>query len=145
MRTLKRITLTSIAVLAGIGLVMAAKDPEVIPNVTGKWAGTWGLIDPETGEKAEKRAQLTLECEVVRDENGAWRATFEGECGRPYKYTIEMEGRQAGDAVLFKGTTDLGEEDGGVYDWIGRATGEQFIGFYTNPKYVGLFIMTREE
>jgi hypothetical protein len=30
-----------------------------------------------------------------------------------YKYTVKMDGRQAGDVMLFKGTTDLGEKDGG--------------------------------
>ena len=43
-----------------------------------------------------------------------------------------MEGRAAGKTVLFKGTADLGPKDGGVYDWIGRATEKEFVGFYTN-------------
>src|SRR5947209_4318247 len=84
---------------------------------------------------------MLLDCTVV-NKNGTWQATFEGECGRPYKYTIIMEGRQAGDVVLFKGTTDLGEKDGGVYDWIGRATSQEFIGFYTSAKYTGTFRLT---
>jgi hypothetical protein len=75
----------------------------------------------------------------------------EGECGRPYKYTIKMEGRQAGAVVLFKGTTDLGEKDGGVYgqkdggvyDWVGRATDKEFVGFYTIAHYMGVFQLAR--
>jgi hypothetical protein len=81
---------------------------------------------------------------VVR-KGDTWQATFEGECGRPYKYTIKMDGRQAGDVVLFKGTTDLGEKDGGVYDWIGRATQKEFIGFYTSAKYSGVFQLARKK
>jgi len=30
------------------------------------------------------------------------------------------------------GTAGLGPKDGGVYDWIGRATEKEFVGFYTN-------------
>jgi hypothetical protein len=75
--------------------------------------------------------------------DGVWQATFEGECGRPYKYVIKMDGRQAGDAVLFKGTTDLGEKDGGVYDWVGRATDKEFIGFYTSAHHTGVFQLSR--
>jgi hypothetical protein len=56
-----------------------------------------------------------------------------------------MDGRQAGEVVLFKGTTDLGEKDGGVYDWIGRATDKEFIGFYTSAKYAGVFRLTRKK
>jgi hypothetical protein len=66
---------------------------------------------------------------VVDSKDGVWHATFEGECGRPYKYTIKMDGRQVGGAVLFKATVDLGEQDGGVFDWVGRATDDEFVGF----------------
>ena len=66
-----------------------------------------------------------------------------GDCGRPYKYSIKMEGRQSGNAVLFKGTADLGQADGGVYDWIGRANNTDFIGFYTNAFSTGFFNLKR--
>jgi hypothetical protein len=54
-----------------------------------------------------------------------------------------MQGRQSGDVVLFQGTADLGEKDGGVYDWIGRANEEEFIGFYTSQKHTGHFRLAR--
>jgi hypothetical protein len=122
----------------------AAKTPEVV----GAWTGTWGIYNPADAAKegAKKNAlpPMRLDCKVAM-EDGKWQATFEGECGRPYKYTIKMEGRQAGSAVLFKGTTDLGEMDGGVFDWIGRATDKEFIGFYTSGKYAGTFQLKRGE
>jgi hypothetical protein len=115
------------------------------PNVTGAWTGTWGPYAPQAPvEKEAKKVEMRLDCDVVL-KDGTWQATFEGECGRPYKYTIKMEGRQAGGVVLFKGTTDLGEKDGGVYDWIGRATDTEFIGFYTSAKYTGVFRLTRKK
>lgn len=133
--------------LAGIGLAVAEEKPEpaVAPDVVGKWTGTWGPYDPAPDAKQEKQPKLGLDCNVVRSDDGSWQATFEGECGRPYKYTIKMDGRQAGEVVLFKGTTDLGAEDGGVYDWIGRATNDEFIGFYTSAKYQGVFSLSRKK
>jgi hypothetical protein len=79
----------------------------------------------------------------VETSDGTWQATFEGECGRPYKYTIQMKGRQAGEAVLFQGSVDLGEKDGGTFDWIGRANNDEFVGFYTSKGHTGNFRLAR--
>jgi hypothetical protein len=118
--------------------------PGSMPQVTGEWTGTWGPYHPQPAITPEKKKEMRLDCTVTY-KDGVWRATFEGECGRPYKYTIKMDGRQAGEVVLFKGTTDLGEKDGGVYDWIGRATEKEFVGFYTSAKYTGVFQLARKQ
>src|SRR5438552_18297429 len=73
------------------------------PDVTGEWTGTWGPYQPEQPPKSEVKRDMRLDCSVLR-KGDTWQATFEGECGRPYKYTIKMDGRQAGEVVLFKGT-----------------------------------------
>jgi hypothetical protein len=125
----------------------AAKQAQ--PKVLGEWTGTWGVYSPPATDAAQPQPnparypQMRLDCKVAPAANGKWQATFEGECGRPYKYTIQMLGRQAGDVVLFQGTADLGPMDGGVYDWIGRATEKEFVGFYTSQKYTGHFRLTR--
>src|SRR5947208_1115112 len=126
------------AILAILALVVTASLTLARPDekanagkVLGAWTGTWGPFAPfKEGEqpKPYTAAQRQIDCKVEMLKNGDWQATFEGECGRPYKYTIKMLGRQSGEAVLFKGTTDLGEKDGGVYDWIGRATETGFVG-----------------
>jgi hypothetical protein len=85
-----------------------------------------------------------LTAKVTAKDGGVWEAVFEGDCGRPYKYSIKMEGRQVGNAVLFKGTVDLGPQDGGVYDWVGRATNTEFVGFYTSSPSTGVFSLTRK-
>jgi hypothetical protein len=136
-----------VAVLAvGLGLgSLRAEDGRkevTAPAVTGAWTGIWGPYSPAPGAGLAKDKCKRLDCQVVR-KAGVWQATFEGECGRPYKYTIKMEGRQAGNVVLFKGTVDLGEKDGGVYDWVGRATDKEFIGFYTSAHYTGAFQLSR--
>jgi hypothetical protein len=107
------------------------------PEVAGAWTGTWSIT---SGEHAG--AAMKLDCAVV-EKKGKWQATFEGECGRPYKYTVKMDGRQSGKAVLFKGTTDLGEKDGGIFDWVGRATEKEFVGFYASGAYTGSFKLAR--
>ena len=60
-----------------------------------------------------------------------------------YRYTIQVPGRAVGGVVLFQGSADLGEKDGGVYDWIGRATDKEFVGFYSSQGHVGQFRLTR--
>jgi hypothetical protein len=119
------------------------------PRIVGEWTGTWGVYSPPgdgaqpQAGKAQQYPQMRLDCKVKALPNGKWEATFEGECGRPYKYTIPMVGRQAGNVALFQGTVDLGPMDGGVYDWIGRANEKEFVGFYTSQKYTGHFRLTR--
>jgi hypothetical protein len=119
-----------------------AKAEKTTPDVTGKWVGTWGPLETKPGQKEKAPDGMPMEC-VVTVKDGTWSAMFEGECGRPYKYTVKMDGRAAGSAVLFKGTTDLGEKDGGIYDWIGRADDKEFVGFYTSERYTGLFRLKR--
>lgn len=116
------------------------------PAVAGAWTGTWGPYSiPKPGAPAPTtaRPEAQLDCKVEALPDGKWQATFEGECGRPYKYTIKMLGRTSGGAVLFQGSADLGEKDGGVYDWIGRATDKEFVGFYTSQTHVGHFRLAR--
>jgi hypothetical protein len=117
----------------------AASQP---PDVVGKWTGVWSAYNPAQASTPPKEQCAKLDASVAQ-ENNVWVATFEGDCGRPYKYTIKMEGRLVGGAVLFKGSADLGPRDGGVFDWIGRATGTEFIGFYTSGYATGTFNMTR--
>jgi len=134
-----------LAALAMTLRVAAADQPKVAPpNIAGDWTGIWGPFTPAEGGGLAKEKCKALDCTVV-SEGQSWKATFEGECGRPYKYTITMNGRPSAGAVLFKGTQDLGEEDGGVYDWIGRATDQEFVGFYTSGKYTGAFRLTRKK
>jgi hypothetical protein len=148
-----RLALFSFVLIAGIGVALAqtqnpetnqnkeqAKDPA--PDISGVWTGTWGVYNPAQGTTPPKDICKKLDAKVERKDN-VWEAIFEGDCGRPYKYTIKMEGRQIGKAVMFKGTVDLGKNDGGVFDWIGRANDKEFIGFFTSASYTGTFNLSR--
>jgi hypothetical protein len=144
-----RLALLSFVLLAGVGVALAqnqnpepsqTKDPA--PDIAGIWTGTWGVYNPAQGTTPPKDICKKLDAKVERKDN-VWEAVFEGDCGRPYKYTIKMEGRQIGKAVMFKGTVDLGKNDGGVFDWIGRANDKEFIGFFTSAFYTGTFNLSR--
>jgi hypothetical protein len=113
-----------------------------VPDVAGEWTGVWSSYNPAQGGGSPKDLCKNLSARVAQKE-GLWEATFEGDCGRPYKYTIKMEGRQVGKVVLFKGTTDLGAKDGGIYDWIGRANEKEFVGFFTSAFYTGTFNLSK--
>ena len=126
----------------GLAQTPSPQGKEPPPDIAGEWTGTWGIYNPAQGAGPVKEVCKKLDCKVVL-KDGVWQATFEGDCGRPYKYTIQMEGRQVGKVVLFKGTTDLGAKDGGVFDWIGRANEKEFIGFYTSASYTGVFNLSR--
>ena len=118
------------------------RGPQPPPEIAGKWTGTWSSFNPAQATTQPKEMCKQLDAEIVK--NGeVWVATFEGDCGRPYKYKISMNGRLSGGVVLFTGTADLGAQDGGVYDWVGRATNNEFIGFYTSAHATGFFNMTR--
>ena len=116
--------------------------PPAPPDISGTWTGTWGSYSPAQGTTPPKDICKKLDARV-EGKNGGWEATFEGDCGRPYKYTIKMEGRLVGKVVMFKGTTDLGARDGGVFDWIGRATEKEFVGFFTSSYYTGTFNLAK--
>ena len=153
----RRLTLLIFALIACIGVAIAqpqnhetqqtkdgAKEPakDQAPDIDGAWTGTWGIYNPAQGTTPPKEICKNLNAKVERKDN-VWEAIFEGDCGRPYKYTIKMEGRQIGKAVMFKGTVDLGKNDGGVFDWIGRANDKEFIGFFTSAFYTGTFTLSK--
>ena len=112
------------------------------PDLTGQWTGTWSAYNPARATTPPKELCAKLTAAIAK-KGDAWEAVFEGDCGRPYKYQITLEGRPAGGSVMFKGTADLGPNDGGVYDWIGRADNNEFVGFFTSAGYTGVFSLTR--
>jgi len=125
-----------------IAQAQSAQTKEQLPDIAGEWTGTWSTYNPAQGAVPAREICKSLGCKVAY-KDGIWEATFEGDCGRPYRYTIKMEGRQVGKVVMFKGTTDLGTKDGGVFDWIGRATDKEFVGFFTSGYYTGVFNLSR--
>jgi hypothetical protein len=158
MRRFTKVLAVALIAMAGVGIARSQDkqekpaSPEKAPEVMGAWTGTWGLYSPPTPEDEAKPppakslyalTQHKMDCKVEQMQNAKWMATFEGEAGRPYKYSIKMPGRQVGGVILFNGTADLGPKDGGVFDWIGRATEKEFVGFFTSKGYTGAFRLAR--
>jgi DNA-binding transcriptional ArsR family regulator len=117
-------------------------DLQHAPRIEGAWTGRWEPTSAANASTARGKGRKEIVC-VVQSRGGSWQATFEGESGHPYRYAVEMEGRLVGGAVLFKGSTDLGEENGGVFDLLGRATDDQFVGYYSSAHYTGVFSLRR--
>ena len=138
--------LVCLALIGSFGTAIAqnqaSQTKDQLPDISGEWTGTWGIYSPAQGTTPPKDICKRLDARV-EFKDGAWLASFEGDCGRPYKYAIKMEGRQIGKVVMFKGTTDLGEKDGGIFDWIGRANNKEFVGFFTSGNYTGTFNLSR--
>jgi hypothetical protein len=161
MRGIRRFAVVAVSTLVAvtcISLTRAQETGKYTPksttpvNAAGNWTGDWGMYSPppKSGEVPAGLKKMmypetckVMDCSVVKMEDGKYQATFQGECGRPYKYTIKMLGRQAGGSVMFQGSADLGEKDGGVFDWIGRANDKEFVGFFTSQGYTGTFRLTR--
>jgi hypothetical protein len=148
MRTRCWSALPCIVILICSGVVVAQNQTTQTPaqpsGISGDWTGTWGVYSPAQGTTPPKDICKRLDAKVEL-KDGVWLATFEGDCGQPYKYKITMEGRQVGKVVMFKGTTDLGAKDGGVFDWIGRANEKEFVGFFTSANYTGTFNLARPQ
>ena len=142
MKTLLITVLLAAMPLSGDAQQGRGRGPQTPPNVAGMWIGTWSAYNPARASTPPQEQCAKLSANVVQ-KGEVYEAVFEGDCGRPYKYTITMEGRAVGGVVMFKGTVDLGARDGGVYDWIGRAVENEFVGFYTSPAYTGVFNLTR--
>jgi hypothetical protein len=138
------LVLPCFVLVIGIGMAQTPQTDTQAPDIAGQWTGTWSSYNPAQGAGTEKELCKRLDCKIEY-KDGVWQATFEGDCGRPYKYSIKMEGRQVGKVVLFKGTTDLGAKDGGVYDWIGKANDKEFVGFFTSAYYTGTFNLSRKK
>ena len=86
-----------------------------------------------------------LHCVAKQVEDGKWKARFSGYCGRQFVYKIDMLGAQEGDNVMFAGEVDLGEKDGGIYQWTGEMRDDEFTGKYTSLSgKKGTFVMKRK-
>ena len=103
------------------------------------WSGTW-----QTEGNQEYGGELSCIAERVDDQT--WRAEFTGYCGREFAYEVTMAGKRDGKKVVFAGSADLGDEDGGLYDWTGEIDDDQFTGkYFSSAGKRGGFTMTRDE
>lgn len=99
------------------------------------WKGEWDGGGPHCGE---------LRCLARQVEGDQWEAIFTGYCNRQFAYEVTMSGTKSGGQVIFSGEADLGDADGGVYEWTGEISGNTLIGRYSSKSgKKGVFEMAR--
>src|SRR5260370_11547503 len=114
MRNLLLLSLLSLCLaVAAIVAQTPAQSAPAAPDISGDWTGTWSSYSPAQGATPPKQQCAHMTAKVAL-EGGVWQATFQGDCGRPYKYSIKMVGRQAGKSILVKGCAHLGGRSGAV-------------------------------
>jgi hypothetical protein len=77
------------------------RGPQGPPDIAGVWTGTWSAYSPARASTPPQEMCAKLSANITQ-KGDVWEAVFEGDCGRPYKYSITMEGRHVNGVVLFK-------------------------------------------
>lgn len=106
------------------------------PDASGYYAGNWYGPNPE-----KPLGELT--CTIEPSGEGNWDALFFATFGGVGEYEVNLAGVTEGDSILFKGSVDLGETSGGVFDWTGIIIDDGFDGEYTSQFISGTFKMTK--
>ena len=102
--------------------------------VLGRWEGSWQ-------NKGGEPNKLLADIAVGKDAD-AYDAIFTAHFGAVGKYKVPLKGKRDGDVVRFGGRYDLGDA-GGVFEWSGEISGDEFKGKYSSPADVGTFDMKR--
>ena len=94
-------------------------------RLVSAWKGRWDGGGEHRGE---------LKCLARHLSGEDWEATFTGTGNGKFAYEVVMRGRKTGDKIVFTGEADLGDKDGGLYQWSGEIDGKGFIGRYSSEK-----------
>jgi hypothetical protein len=114
----------AMSLFVGALMVAVAASAEDKTKPASTWLGTW--------QAAGKEDCKELRCAAKHVEGENWQATFTGVCSREFCFEVKMNGVRKGDKIVFAGETDLGEQNGGVYNWAGEIVGDKFTGKYTS-------------
>lgn len=127
-----------LAALMLAGCAHTRESSAAMDAVSGYYAGHWYGPNPE-------KALGTLDCTITAKGEDAWDAHFVATFGEVGEYEVPLEGKRTEGKVLFGGAVDLGESEGGVFEWTGEIVDEVFNGEYTARGYTGTFKMTKTE
>ena len=114
-----RRTITYLAVLSFVSLALSgyAVGPE--NPYMGNWEGRW---------HDEEFLEGTLSAQIIAQGKGAYRAVISADIGELEPVRGEARGKRDGEKVAFKGTIDVGPENGGVLQVTGEISGAKFSG-----------------
>ena len=118
----------------------AAGRPVEVNDIQGRWKGTW---------KSEKNGHSGgLRAVITRQGEDTYNADFHATYGWIFRFGYSMAmTAQRGDETFtyFTGSADLGKLAGGVYEYDGKASGEEFFCNYRSKGDHGHFRMTRPD
>jgi hypothetical protein len=111
-------------------------DESAADGVSGYYVGHWYGPNPE-----KPLGELT--CTITPKGPDTWDAFFIATFGEVGEYEVPLEGKREDSKVVFGGDVDLGESEGGVFEWTGEIVGDTFNGNYKAATYVGTFRMKK--
>jgi hypothetical protein len=117
----------------------AAKNPDPVNDITGRWEGHWKSQANEHHD--------AMRCLVTRVDashyDAKFRAAYKKWITVHFGYTVRLETQPATNGVTFHGAEDLGKLAGGVYTYDGRADATNFFSTYKSKYDWGTFEMKR--
>jgi hypothetical protein len=116
----------------------AALGPESARPIEGRWQGTW--LSDKNGHTGE------LRCIISHTHGKNYRFDYWSSFWKVLRYRTTLSFRvveQKDGSHQFTGAEDLGPAAGGVYEYQGSFTGDQFTAAYKNKYDHGTFQMRR--
>jgi hypothetical protein len=106
-------------------------------GMEGRWQGTW--------VSEANHHQGGLRCLMTKNADGAYKARFKATYAEilSFGYTAKLKVQENGDSFNFEGDANLGKLAGGVYHYVGNATGTNFFATYSSKADHGTFQMQR--
>lgn len=115
----------------------ALKQPIPTHDISGPWEGRW--VSEKNGHTGR------LRCVMTESSTHSYQAHFHAVYWKILRvaYDVPFAVQREGDEFAFAGQSDLGKLGGGVYEYKGSATPEQFKATYKSKYDHGRFEMSR--
>jgi hypothetical protein len=106
-------------------------------SITGRWEGRW--LSHENGHNG------ALRCLITESNQGSYQAYFRATYLKVarFSYKVPLTVTSTNDGWHFTGEENLGMMAGGLYRYVGSASGTNFHSTYRSKHDQGVFQMTR--
>jgi len=99
-------------------------------DVMGNWDGRWYGVESSEGP---------VTAHIIAEGKGNFRAVISVDIGEVEPFPGEMRGKDQDAKVQFKGTVDLGPQNGGIYQLTGEVSDGKFTGRFSGLENRGRF------
>jgi hypothetical protein len=115
----------------------AGKSAMPTNSITGRWEGRW--LSHENGHNG------ALRCLITKPSEGSYEAYFRATYLKVarFSYKVPLRVTSSNDMWHFTGEEDVGMMAGGLYRYVGFASGTNFNSTYHSKHDQGVFQMTR--